>query len=618
MVPISAASSSNKERGIEMKGYMIRLALISLIVSSLPLFPVCTARSEEAKQAPGGFQWGGNIELGYRFSDIDGTNRHDTVNLQPGLKLFDLNFWGKNLEKNGLVDYFSLTGNGIGDAYPWGTLVVKKDKAYDFKATYREFKYIYNGGDESLLGDDHNFYQKRRIGTAALSLFPKDDVRVTLGYRYAGRTGEATVPFVFNGSPLQDLDEQLNEYFVSTDFHLGDWDFHVKQDFWTFRSRNQIEDQDPEVHANPYSTVNTYVSTVKAHTQLSERWDLDTGYIYAHSEGRADLVSSPTVPTTENGRSHFSSNIHIAELGLSHLLMTNLIAHLDYRFHVENKDAVSHTDEDIPRPDFNQVSHTGTFQLEYLPRDNVTLRAGYRLQYRDINGDVAVTDPNIKGGKESQDAEILSHGWIASADWKPWKVLSVFGEYQGANFDNPYTRISPDSENIAKVRIKYDTPLKNLTLKGTARWRRRENPDQDYSADVQDYTIAAIFQPALLSGLTFDGSFTYEKIKDKKNSFTFSSFSFERFVFESNAIIWTGGLTYEGIYKGLGARINGSYAKTYNENSQRYADGVFSLWYKNKCVTPIITLERTYLHDHVQRSDSFDANLLTFSLRKDF
>ena len=143
----------------------------------------------------------------------------------------------------------------------------------------------------------------------------------------------------------------------------------------------------------------------------------------------------------------------------------------------------------------------------------------------------------------------------------------MFGEYQGAQFNNPYTRISPESENIAKVRIKYNTPVKNLNVTGTGLWRRRVNPDQDY---------------------------------------------------RSNATILSGGLTYEGIYKGLGARLYGSYAKTTKEDPQIYADGLISLYYKNKWLTPIVTLERTYLTDKVNRADGFRANLLTFSLKKEF
>jgi len=45
---------------------------------------------------------------------------------------------------------------------------------------------------------------------------------------------------------------------------------------------------------------------------------------------------------------------------------------------------------------------------------------------------------------------------------------------------------------------------------------------------------------------------------------------------------------------------------------------VVSVWYKNKWVTPVVSFERTYLVDHDVRSDSFAANLVTFSLRKEF
>jgi hypothetical protein len=205
-------------------------------------------------------------------------------------------------------------------------------------------------------------------------------------------------------------------------------------------------------------------------------------------------------------------------------------------------------------------------------------------------------------------------------DWKPYKVLSVFGEYQGAQFDNPYTRISPESENIGKVRIKYDTPVKNLSLNGTGVWRRRVNPDQDYSVEVRDLSLAAAYQPAFLPKLTLDASVTYEMIQNEEDipNEDFAPPLYQRVSFDSNAMILSGGLTYEGIYRGLGARLYGSYAKTTEENRQIYADGVVSVFYKNKWLTPILTWERTYLVDKVNRDDGFSANLLTFSLRKEF
>jgi hypothetical protein len=110
---------------------------------------------------------------------------------------------------------------------------------------------------------------------------------------------------------------------------------------------------------------------------------------------------------------------------------------------------------------------------------------------------------------------------------------------------------------------------------------------------------------------------TYERILDKEDIFNIPTGFSSTFVFDQSAVIYSGGMSYD-IYKGLGAKAYGSYAKTWKENSQQYADGVLTFWYKNKWVTPILTLERTYLVDEITRNDSFDANLLTLSLRKDF
>jgi len=39
------------------------------------------------------------------------------------------------------VDYFSLKGREIGDPYPSARLDIKKNKTYDFSATYNQYNY---------------------------------------------------------------------------------------------------------------------------------------------------------------------------------------------------------------------------------------------------------------------------------------------------------------------------------------------------------------------------------------------------------------------------------------------------------------------------------------------
>jgi opacity protein-like surface antigen len=606
-----------------MRGNWTRSKYAILFISMFCLLLVPEVRSE-TPMTVGGFQWGGDIELGYRITDVDGRNRYkEVVNLSEGLRLFDLSLFGKDLDQKGLVDTLSFNLHGIGDPFPSGRFEIKKNKSYDVVATYKEYKYFFDRTDTPFT-DNHNFNTRNKRGTLALSLFPKDDVQLNFGYSRWQRDGDGAAPrFSAVSFPFttveQDFEEKMDEFFVSADFPIGNWDFHVKQSYWQFKNKDstastvQFEDID--------SDVKTWVSTLQGHTRVGDRWDFDIGYVFAHSDGEAKIATSPVVAVT-SGRNDLNFNTHVVELGLSYLLMKEWILHFDYRFHTLDQDGRFNTDANpTPLPDNNTEydlrAHTGTLQLEYLPRENLTLRAGYRLQYRDIDGENFAINA-FDGGKDPQDTDILAHGWIASADWKPYKFLNFYGEYQGAHFDNPYTRISMEDENLAKVRVKYDTPLPNLSLKGLVTWKRKKNPDQDYQVDSQDYTLALTYQPVFIPRLSLDGSFTYEKIHDRKDIVNAVPTSVTDFVFNSSAYIYSGGVTYEGIYRGLGARLYGSYAKTLQENSQTYGDLVFSLWYKNKWLVPILTLERTYLVDRMVRNDGFDANLLTFSLRKDF
>jgi len=604
-----------------MRGYFCRTLLILCCISFFHLFIALEARPQESGLKMGGFQLGGALELGYRFTHVDGsTSRYkEVVNLEDGFRLFDLNFWAKDPDSRGIVDYINLSGSGIGDPYPSGRLEIKKSKTYDLVATYKEFKFFSDREDNGFLSDNHDFSQKRRRGTLTLSVYPKEDLQLNFGYIHSERDGDARVPrYPFILNLTQDLKEQLNEYFVSAAFRAGNWDFYIKQDFWSFSNKNEINEPSRFIEKRN-ERVNTYVSTLKAHTRLGERWDLDAAYIYAHSEGKAELTTLP-VNIVNPGRGDVLADTHIAELGLSYLLRKDLVVHFDSRFHAVNQDGRANTDPDVTRTDFNSQAYTGTLQLEYSPIENLVLRGGYRFQYRQINAEDFVVN-RFDGGKNPSDTTIWAHGWIASANWKPFKALSIYGEYQGAKFENPYTWISPESENLAKVKVKYDTPIPNLNLIGTFLWKRRVNPDQEYRVDIKDYVIAVTYQPSFIPRLSLDASFTYENIKDKKdiaNEGLTPTPPFTSFTFDSDAYIYSGGISYEGIYKGLGARLGGNFARTRKENPQEYADGILSIWYKNKWVTPIVTLERTYLTDNVKPKDSFDANLITISLRKEF
>gem|GEM_PF-1473721 len=623
-----------------MKPRHLRRAQAALLIC-LSFFVAQPGLAGEPTPSADRFQWGGAVELGYRFTDIAGEDRYrEVVNLEEGLRLFNFNVWFKDLERTGAADEFRLRVNNIGDPFPSARLDIKKDKVYQLSAYYREFKYFFDREDtpppfdfvNTLLTDNHDFNQRRRMGTFALSLFPSNEVRLNFGHSFAERTGETGVPRIFTFVPnlTQELDEQYREYFGSIDFPLGAWDFNIKQSFSTYENNDEIDSFPPLVEKRNES-IRTYVSTIKTHTGLGDRWDFDAGYVLAHSDGDSHLQTLRTIPIQlDSGDGDVLFDTHIVELGLSHLLRENLVLHFDYRFHTFAQDGSTDTDlfflpQTVVTTEYSLLANTGTLQVEYAPFDNLTAKAGYRVQDRQIEAENFQANA-FDGGTTSSSAGIFAQGWIASANWKPFKSLSLFGEYEGDAFDNPYTRISPQGTSLAKLRVRYETPIKGLNLNSSFLWKRRNNSDQQYRLDVKDYVFAAAYQPPALPQLTLDASYTYESIREEEDilnqedliSLTPSVFPLSTFFFDSDAQILSGGITLEGIYKGLGSRLAGTVARTRDENSQRYFDATLSFWYKNPWVTPVITFERTYLKDFESPEDSFSANLVTLSLRKEF
>jgi hypothetical protein len=235
---------------------------------------------------------------------VEGENRYrEVVNLESGFRLFNLNLRYKDPEKKGTADEVRLQLNSIGDPYPSGRLDIKKTKTYQLSAYYREYEYFFDRQDlppPNPFGtsptDNHDFNQKIKREGLSLAVFPSDQVRFDLGYSSVQREGAAAVPRAFTFVPnlAQDLDERFNEFFVSANFPWKSWDFYIKQSYWSFDNNNRI-DRPPTLAEKRKEEVGTYVTTVKAHSRLGDRWDFDAGYIYARSEGDARLDTAPIV-----------------------------------------------------------------------------------------------------------------------------------------------------------------------------------------------------------------------------------------------------------------------------------------------------------------------------------
>jgi len=197
----------------------------------------------------------------------------------------------------------------------------------------------------------------------------------------------------------------------------------------------------------------TLVTNIKGHTRFTTGWTLtQPSSMPIRRERRYTTIPAIVVLP---GSGNMSMNTYVVEAGLSYLLRKELIFHLDYRFHALDQNGRANTDgSSAPASspsNLNLMANTGTFQLEYIPRDKPYTEG--RLQgpsTRMSNGDnyYDAGIGNGNGGKSPSSNTSWLNGWVGAIDWKPYKFLTVFGEYEGANFSNPYTWISMETRTL--------------------------------------------------------------------------------------------------------------------------------------------------------------------------
>jgi hypothetical protein len=169
--------------------------------------------SQQTKQqapAPEGIESGGyhiqqSVELGYRFTNVDGnTAVYNTfVNLQSGPRLLDQTLSMRSLAHAGPFDDLFLSSFGFGgDPNEAARLRVTKAQWYNLTADYRRDQ---NYFDYDLFANPlnsptsnpaipvnqspHGYYTARHMGDADLVLFPLSPVNIRLGYSHNGVSG---------------------------------------------------------------------------------------------------------------------------------------------------------------------------------------------------------------------------------------------------------------------------------------------------------------------------------------------------------------------------------------------------------------------------------------------
>jgi hypothetical protein len=179
-----------------------RSALFLLVAIAIPV----ALAAQESAEAPQGVNRGDyniqqSIELGYRFSDFSGnTAVYDTfVNLNQGPRLFNQSLQMHSLDHHGLLFddlYMNSFGYG-GDPNDVTRLGISKNKWYDFSATFRRDRNLWNydllanplnpgtsNPADPITFSPHLMQMTRRMSNYDLIILPQSKVRFRLGFNH--------------------------------------------------------------------------------------------------------------------------------------------------------------------------------------------------------------------------------------------------------------------------------------------------------------------------------------------------------------------------------------------------------------------------------------------------
>jgi len=489
----------------------------------------------ESRHQVGDFVLRGRVSFGGRSVDIEQNELkyEEDYDLSRGVRLFDLFIEGEREDAGSLIDYFTIEGhNWGGDPYPWGYLRIGKHHLFELKLSRQEIDYRYNNLGFPLLasGDPHIFDWTRKITQVDFVLTPKDLPRFTFSYRRQWQNGEATITREILRDEFQlfyPLHKITNDYKFGIDYRLGPIDLSLEQEIRLFNDKITyllpVPSSGGRFGSQAITSLDGYawhqsetltipVTTLKAHSYLFDRLELNLGYIFSKSDLDYSFSSALSgqnfvgigLNQTNSGQGDSDRIIHVADWGLTYRWSDNLFLHADYRFFSSKNDADLFEQEirlfpdplfidfsptiirDWAKTDDDIRSHAVGFTLEYVPWENLSFRLGYRFQSRFAS---ATLDREIHRKTTTRNKSLLTH-----IDYRPWKILSLSLEYENGSIDNPYTRISSTDEDRAKVKLRL-RPWKNLNGGFSFFIKDRKNTGGASDYVEKSYSVDVWYQP---------------------------------------------------------------------------------------------------------------------------
>jgi len=206
------------------------------------------AGTAQELEVPSGFgrligtlQVDGDVQVGYRFVDVNGAENkyREQYDFDEGLRILNTRLVVTPEQRGGnrAFDRITLSGNGLGgDPYETWNLSAYKTGAYNASVRYRSVDFFY--GD---LGDPHAWDTQRRYIDVDLRADLTSDVMVFASFNRYRRNGERQVTRDFDRDEfhyLEPVDQEGTTYGFGIRWDLGNTDLFFNQDFVNFRDNS--------------------------------------------------------------------------------------------------------------------------------------------------------------------------------------------------------------------------------------------------------------------------------------------------------------------------------------------------------------------------------------------
>lgn len=457
----------------------MRRMLVTVAVLLAPVLAALPVRAEDEPSWLDAYSWSAETSAGYRLVDIDGSKAkyREDYDLRSGGRLLGLSVSGRATDPGASrVDRFRLEVDTPHDEpYSRVRAMLADDQLYDLRLGFDRSNYDYAVpqlfqapvAGVARRDDLHDLDLTRSRGTLDLTVRPASWATLLAGYHAYSRVGDTvTTRFVPGADTFlvrEDVDSVTHVGYVGTQLRLLETDIDLRQEFRRTDATYELGGPRPGTAGGLDPTdagtlarlvgdhdarVDAPTTRLRLHRGFGDRIDVTGGYLYTHAaldfdadRVRRGTVSNPAFPASDARTATGSAELdaHVVDLESTARVTDRVRVTTAYRFDVREQSGGV-----VRRDAFGRIAaetgyrirtHTFDGTVEADLRDDLTVRTGARLAYRDA--DIAARDVGTDGV-----------GLLADVRYRPWTFLGFDLRYESLHVDDPWVARGDDVAGI--------------------------------------------------------------------------------------------------------------------------------------------------------------------------